>query len=128
MFGLNWDRCLFSCRHFEIIFDLQVRGVYCDAWVIIAIFSRRQSKHLFDILLLVGSNLITSQVMLGVIFLFFNFQMYADRVVLFEYLFKFENESLLIKSIYVLFRTHTHVCVCVCVCVFYIFFYYNGLQ
>ena len=50
-------------------------------WVIIATFSWRQSRHLLDILLVVRADFITFQVMLGVMFLSFNFQMYADRFI-----------------------------------------------
>ena len=56
-------------------------------------FLWRQSKQLLHILLQAGADFITSQVMLDVMYLSFSFQMYADRVVLFEY-FLFENESL----------------------------------
>ena len=88
VFASNWDRrYLFLCWYFEIISDFWFNRVYCDGWVIITTFSWRLSRHLLDILLEVEADFITSQVMLGVMFLFFSFQMYADIVRVFQHMF-----------------------------------------
>ena len=57
--------------------------------MIIAMFSWRQSSYLFDILLRVDTDFITSQIMPAVMFLFFSFPMFTDRDVLFDYLYKY---------------------------------------
>ena len=57
--------------------------------------------------------------MLGVIFLSFSFQMYADRAVLFKY-FLFKNEF---WGVYYLSEVFYFVCVCVCVFIIWVMFF-----
>ena len=94
LFGSNWDRRYFF--HVGILRRSRICGlksIYCDGWVIIVTFSWRQRRYLLDIRMLAGADFITSQVMLGAMFLSFSFQMCTDIIILLEY-FLFENKSL----------------------------------
>ena len=60
-------RNLFSCLHFDISSDFLFRRFSCCGHVMIAIFSVRQRRHLFVVLVYVGAVLRIDQDMLGVV-------------------------------------------------------------